>query len=833
MNLLYLKKFNNYYNRRVKYYSDVDEYIASSEDYTFNDRVDFNPGDDVVTYKTANLDAVSFHPDYLLVLDENDAHNIISRWFVLEMKRERNGQYTMTFKRDVIADHFEQLKGSPMFVYKGNLKADNALIYNNESVSVNQIKTKEWLLKDFTKTSWIVGYVANDSFTTAQTYEVVNKDELNNAISIESLSLTLQDPDHPEYGGIINQINKVALQINVYAMWQLTTIIPGVLYWDASYYTKSIACDYNYDTNSVSDGYRSNIIASGSSTTSIRYPGYKKPGKELLTAYKSAVENNKSAVVNGLEAYFSGKDIDPANLDEYNEIYALDGKVVKSNSTGLYYRLEIASQTTEKVKDNLSTAPSEVSLYRAIQACASQTAAEVDAEYTPNDAGNVAIEYSDIKTIVNFIPLPGAGDAKVEITANHRILEDAPYSMFCLRNTPLNLTLAMKMVEKLDDKCYDLQLLPYCPVANKVFVTNIAFDPDIGPTPGGGSDNEITPNPRAVIVTPSIAGQPVPNLLAEEGKDYFNITDAEDNVIDYLFFATVSQGSFIIKRSIETINDPIEIKIANDCDSYRLCSPNYNGIFEFNAVKNGGVDYFEINYTYKPFQPYIHVNPNFKNLYGKDFNDARGLICGGDFSLPRVKDAWAGYEIQNKNYTKIFDRQIETLDRNNQLNLMSQAISTPINAASTGIGVGVLSGKAGVGGAAGAASLLGGLADIGIGQSIYQNNRQAQIDLFNLNLQNIQALPNSLTKVGAYNIDNKIFPFIEYYTCTDTEKEALRNKIKYEAMTVNAIGTIDDYIGAVEEYNYFKASPIILDNIAEDYHLAEAIAVELEKGVYL
>ena len=79
MNLLYLKKFNNYYNRRVKYYSNVDDYIALSEDYTFNDSVDFNPGDDVVTYKTANLSAVSFHPDYLLVLDENDSHNIVSR----------------------------------------------------------------------------------------------------------------------------------------------------------------------------------------------------------------------------------------------------------------------------------------------------------------------------------------------------------------------------------------------------------------------------------------------------------------------------------------------------------------------------------------------------------------------------------------------------------------------------------------------------------------------------------------------------------------------------------------------------------------------------------
>lgn len=827
MNLLYLKKFNNYYNRRVKYYSNVDEYIALSEDYTFNDKVDFNPGDDVVTYKTANLEAVSFNPDYLLVLDENDARNIISRWFVLEMKRERNGQYTMTFKRDVIADHFEKLKGSPMFVYKGNLKANNELIYNNESVSVNQIKKGEWALKDFTKTSWIVGYVANETFTESKTYEVVNKGDLNNATSIESLSLTLNDPEHPEYGAEINQISKVSLQIGVNAMWQLGVIIPNVLYWDANYYTRFFACDYNYDTNSVSDGYRSDIaIQFEVYSPSIRYPGYVKPNtNELLTAYKLSIENNKATVVNGLETYFNGKGIDPTNTEEYNDIYALNGKVVKSNTTGLYYRLEVTSQSSETVKDNLSTVPTELSLYRAIQACAAQTAAQVGAEYIPSDTGQVAIQYDNVKTNVNFVLLPGAGDATVTITANHRILEDAPYSMFCLRNTPLNLTLATKIVEDLSDSCYDLQLLPYCPVANKVFLIEIGFDPGIGPI--------IPRDLEATVLPTGVPGQPVPNLLAEAGKDYFTITDAEDQVIDYLFFATVSQGSFIIRHSIGTTNDPIEIKIANDCDSYRLCSPNYNGVFEFSAIKNDGVDYFEVNYTYKPFQPYIHVNPNFKKLYGRDFNDARGLICGGDFSLPRLNNAWETYELQNKNYARIFDRQIETLDKNNQLNLTSQAISTPINAVSTGIGAGVLSGNVGVGIAAGAASAIGGAADIAIGQSMFQNNRQEKIDLFNLNLQNIQALPNSLTKVGAYNIDNKIFPFVEYYTCTDTEKEVLRNKLKYEAMTVNAIGTIEDYIGAVDEYNYFKASPIILDSIADDYHLAEAIAVELEKGVYL
>ena len=49
-------------------------------------------------------------------------------------------------------------------------------------------------------------------------------------------------------------------------------------------------------------------------------------------------------------------------------------------------------------------------------------------------------------------------------------------------------------------------------------------------------------------------------------------------------------------------------------------------------MMNQGIDSFDIECTYKPYNPYIHISPNYKGLYGKDFDDIRGLICGGDFS---------------------------------------------------------------------------------------------------------------------------------------------------------------------------------------------------------
>ena len=82
-------------------------------------------------------------------------------------------------------------------------------------------------------------------------------------------------------------------------------------------------------------------------------------------------------------------------------------------------------------------------------------------------------------------------------------------------------------------------------------------------------------------------------------------------------------------------------KLANECDVLRLVSQNYSAIFEFSAAKSGGVDGFLADCTYKPWSPYIHIMPKLKGLYGDNFvsiDDARGLICGGDMSLPQLSN---------------------------------------------------------------------------------------------------------------------------------------------------------------------------------------------------
>lgn len=88
-------------------------------------------------------------------------------------------------------------------------------------------------------------------------------------------------------------------------------------------------------------------------------------------------------------------------------------------------------------------------------------------------------------------------------------------------------------------------------------------------------------------------------------------------------------------------NDPMNRKLANECDLLRLVAQNYSAIFEFSPAKSGGVDGFLADCTYKPWSPYIHILPKLKGLYGDNFvsiDDARGLICGGDMSLPQLSN---------------------------------------------------------------------------------------------------------------------------------------------------------------------------------------------------
>jgi hypothetical protein len=133
--------------------------------------------------------------------------------------------------------------------------------------------------------------------------------------------------------------------------------------------------------------------------------------------------------------------------------------------------------------------------------------------------------------------------------------------------------------------------------------------------------------------------------------------------------------------------------------------------------------------------------------------------------------------------------------------------------------------------AGGVASLGGGIADLSTNQALRNEALDYAKDMYGYRLGNIQATPLSLTKVSSFDINNKIYPFVEYYTCTPVEKNALRNKIKYNGMTVMRIDTLNNFIS--NEESYVKGKLIRIEDTIEDYHIVNELGREVNLGFFI
>ena len=188
MNIILFRGFNNYFNRTVKIYDNLLSYETESTSYLDIPSINFNPNDGIATELIiGNPDQIENSkpldwtkngtPDYAICYEltgPDSTLHIRSRWFVLESERTRNGQYRVALKRDVLADNYSSIMRAPCFVEKGSISSSSdPLLFNHESLTFNQIKQSETLLKDETKTGWLIGYVSQDKtrYPTSQYYE--------------------------------------------------------------------------------------------------------------------------------------------------------------------------------------------------------------------------------------------------------------------------------------------------------------------------------------------------------------------------------------------------------------------------------------------------------------------------------------------------------------------------------------------------------------------------------------------------------------------------------------------------------------------------------------
>ena len=362
---------------------------------------------------------------------------------------------------------------------------------------------------------------------------------------------------------------------------------------------------------------------------------------------------------------------------------------------------------------------------------------------------------------------------------------------------------------------YDVQLLPFCPLLE-----------DSGYTWGNGM----------LTKTNYVSGT--------DGFYIYEGGEGQTHIKTVCFWGKHESRSFRqdVAVGIPPFSTALEKKIYSQLWSCRIVSPNYSGGFEFSPAKAYGSKIYEtdiplnIRYTMRPYQPYIRISPTYNNkgLYGNFFaKETRGLICQGDFSLPQVGDAWKQYQINNKSYMNVFNRTIDNLELQQEAARLSQITGSIGGAIGAGAGAGMVFGPAGAAVGA-AASVVGGTVDYFMSEKLRQKAIDFTRDNFRSMTENIKAQPYTLSKVCSFDIDSNIFPFIEVYSASDEEIAAFKKKIEWNGMTVNRIGTFNEFKArASTSCRYIKAQIIRLADLHEELHTANAISEELYKGVYL
>lgn len=840
---LYIYKYNNYYNRIFK----REETLEGYGDYihVLTGCKDFSPNDGVNTQHIFGTAANNYDGsgDYLIVTD--DYNNIISRWFIIETQFTRIGQWLITMHRDLVADYYEDIVDAPCFIEKATLLPNDDLIFNKEGLTVNQIKTKEDLLQDETKCAWLVGYVTRQSTAGGQAPTPLSASIKYNLDYVPDFVVNTQS--ELPFNQYIDQNFSYSGEPTIDIFFKRNTEV----YFNSINRYGPANCPLRLKINGTETGY--GWLTRTGNDSDIFYYGADKQN------YVYGYLNQTPATINWKD-YGGGNRFFAQYL--YNAIPASSWETILSQidiATGATQAAEIAQYANKVVKigDNLYKTAIETVTASTESTVLNQSLPQVEEIFRTYYNAAADAYFNDYPDSLSA-PIPTSAASGKLIGIRTASAGTVKLTLQPFTNTKIT---AKIQTDNLATMCidapYDIITMPYSDTlrikvnstdtytANKqlALATMTALLAQEG---GAGAVKDVQLLPycplRQFIDADGNIDLTISNEDAEFSTRIYYITAEETAVrLSPLLYCQHSTDSFDIPYEIKITN----AKMQNECDIYRLSSPNFASSFEFNAAKNKGVTKINVDYNYKPYSPYIHLNPNFGGLYGSDFDDPRGLICGGDFSITAITDAWEQYQLQNKNYEKTFQRQIENMEVQHDVahtqEIVGAITGSFSGAASGALAGGMIGGPVGMAAGAvagGVASAIGGIADYQMNEKLRNETLDYTKDMFHYQLGNIQALPNTIAKVSAFNRNNKIFPVLEYYTCTDREKEALANKIAWNGMSVGAIGTIGNYIGNTWSYNnieskgYIKGRIIRIENLEDEFHLLKELANEIYKGVY-
>lgn len=808
----------NYNDRRPL--QDLSEATQTQDIYNVN----FIANDGLETTLTVNTvlagDDTTVFPSYMTCSDGTE-------WFILSSVKTRQQQLVLTLHRNLLAEHWDELQNKPFIFRKASDIENSAFNYSRymKTTNMSQVKTGEYVVKDITYgNGWLIGYVnKNLSWTNNQGETVTNGTvSVNpNLYSYDYLVDSLQNWEH--YGQTV--VSKRTLTVAWHAALAGSTDVRIAQVNVSRGLTTPLTYDYNLSQSQEACIY----TLPGTDTETWK--------KRWLDSRLKMVSDIGSALSKVIKSHTSQLGYTVNNFDAYNN------KIIAvKSSDGSIVRYKMTVETLSHTDNDFTTDDAKImydelhnkyytGLIKPFQAL---TATDVD-------FGSVHFTYETQSISLSRIY---DNEISVDYRQNHAHTLDALYDVFAI---PLggsftyvdtdgeshNLYLshdALGLQQKLimlatglyttwGDQLIDLQWLPYGPVPD-----NYQF------------------------VQAQSSDYPLYNYsLIKEGT----------NNISIMYWCPTSQYQRQLSVNLESYGISMDYEAASNgfCRRWeeehlvRLVSPNYASQFEFSPIKNDGLEAFNIYIAYKPYSPYVRVAPKFSGLYGQNYNDDRGLILSGDFSLDRISSAWTQYKLQNKNYQLIFDRQIQSMDLQNEAQdrLDNQAavqdvfgvIGGTVQGASSGAMTGALVGGgigAIAGGVVGTAGALGaGIADAvtnagnrKMAKAIRDDTRQAAIDQFNYQIGNIQAMPDTVTRIATFNPDYKVYPVLEIYSCTSQEDINFRAAVSWNGYDVNVYAQLN-----AADSGYIAGTVLRFDDMQLNAAETRDINYELNIGVYL
>lgn len=805
--------FNNYADRLYRKYENAAAYDhAAPESYTFNS-VNFafeNYLNAIVTLNiktTANT--INYERfNYACVAQGNG----MLRYFITSVVFQNNGQATFTLLRDVLADFSDYWLYAPSLIHRASEIPDSySFARFRKDMDLSQVKSSETILKDRTDgRGWIVGYItknfiSSDSSAAGYGHLTVTKKSTEYSHIIASTATYA--------GKTFGRIDSAIINVGVF----MQKAPDGAKWWVAQ------------------------LAGANADASAIMWA----PFEESTKDYKGAVETAGLRVVgknfSSVEALVEAKT--RTLLSEVYDNYVWsnviqmtseaeafrDGDLVYCTGDSKTYRVSVNNNNYTHINAALTQSDLDAS-FNALTIPAMNRGAKAAALINYYDF------YLTTRTFT-FTEVTSDTTITLVVRPDHDVTADSAYDVFAI---PLGGSIDVhnsadaqgrygSITVNIDDS-YVMDMVNCIISKYKVDSSNTSGLIDIQWLPYG------------------------PDTISADFEEYYNVIRIGSNPIGVVYWLKSCQLEKTLINAdyvIDVPADNLSARVLNETTMWRLVSPNQASMFDFSAVRNGGVSGYNIDVAFKPFTPYICVAPIFSDLYGGNYNDGRGLIFSGEFSLDQVSSAWNEYKYNNKNYELIFNRQIATMDVSNTYAARTAEQQRVTNVMSTvtgtmkGAGSGAFIGGK-VGGAYGAVAgaVIGGGTALASGMvnaaydsenakneiKIRALDRQNAIAQYQYQLSNIQARGDTITKISTFNPNNKIYPVLETYTCTYQERTQLATSIKWNGISLEMFGSASDF---GMNGGYLSLTPLRLTGAPLNPEIYNQIVQELAVGIYL